>query len=252
MSVSLCVNFHSEGNLAHKSALSAERVANCARSRGVEVQLVSVLDKADPKTINAVRSSGVLWDQVISLEEGDLGVSRNISANTLDTDFIAFLDGDDLCGKDWILAAVDHWTSRGLTQAVLHPEYVYYFDEGDFDSPPEIAKLKSYWFKHVSSDFRDSIPDSLYWQNVYTSNFFTSRDFLVRNPLPKRCIDHGFGYEDWTWNLETLLKGVSHEVVEGTVHLVRITGRETLNLSNSRLGLLPDLDNHWALLHHSP
>jgi glycosyltransferase involved in cell wall biosynthesis len=186
---------------------------------------------------------------VIELAEGDLGASRNFAAKNLHTDYIAFLDGDDLCGKDWVLASVEHWQSKGLTQAVLHPEYIYYFDESDFNNTPEIAKLKSFWFRHVPSDSYEFDPRVLFWQNIYTSNFFTSREFLVNNPLLKKCVEHGFGIEDWAWNHRTILDGIAHQVVEGTVHMVRTTGKETLNASNLRMGLLPDLDNHWGWMH---
>jgi hypothetical protein len=249
MSVSLCVNYHTEGYLALKSALSAQKVVNFARSNGIDARLVAILDNSDDLTTEMVTESNVKWDEIISLHEGDLGEARNIAAKTLSTKFVSFLDGDDLCGKEWLTKSANHWTRYQVENAVLHPEFVFYFDERDYDSPLKLRAMKSFWFKHVETADEEFVGEALNWNNVYTSNFFSLREFLVDNPLPKKCEQHGFGVEDWTWNQRTVLQGVPHQIVQGALHLVRVTGLESLGLSNFRKGLLPDFENHWITMH---
>jgi glycosyltransferase involved in cell wall biosynthesis len=220
-----------------------------ARSNDIDARLVAILDNADDATTEMVKESDVKWDDIISLHEGDLGEVRNVAARRLSTKFISFLDGDDLCGKEWLTRSVDHWTRDQVENAVLHPEFVYYFDERDYSSHPEINHMRSFWFKHVGTSARGFIPEALYWNNIYTSNTFLLREFLVDNPLPKKCEQHGFGVEDWTWHQRTVLQGIPHQIVEGAVHLVRVTGAESLGSSNFRKGLLPDFEDHWKTMH---
>ncbi|MFM7009291.1 MAG: hypothetical protein ACKO0Z_08190, partial [Betaproteobacteria bacterium] len=47
--------------------------------------------------------------------------------------------------------------------------------------------------------------------------------------------------EDWSWNLQTLAEGVSHNVVNGTVHLIRVKQAGSLGRANVAEGLLPKL-----------
>ena len=249
MTVSLCVNFHSEGHLAHKSSISAELVAKRARVDGVDTQLVAILDRADTTTARSVENSGVAWDDVMKLNSGDLGEARNIAARSLRSEFVSFLDGDDLCGENWIAESFSFWKSENLAQAILHPEYVYYFHENDYETPPVLTELKSFWFRHVNTEPSSVQQVALSWNNTFTSNSFGLRRTFVDNPFIRRCLDHGFGIEDWSWNQRTSRDGISHMVVPRTVHLVRVTGGTSLGSLNFQNGLLPDFDNHWERLH---
>ena len=48
--------------------------------------------------------------------------------------FLAFLDGDDLWGADWLRNAYGSATETDApARAIWHPRYLYYFTEGDFE-----------------------------------------------------------------------------------------------------------------------
>ncbi len=249
MQASICVNYHSEGPLARKSAKSARRVVDYARVRGISAQLVAVLDRPDDITMNYVTDAGVDWDEILVTDFGDLGKARNFATQSLSSDFLSFLDGDDLCGETWLFDALTFWESNNLETGILHPEFVYYFDERDYDVDPASGRKASFWFRHLSSTAETFDEAALFWNNVYTSNNLAPRELLLEYPLIARCVQHQIGVEDWQWNQKTLAAGISHLAVPGTVHLVRVTAAESLSGANSRLGLLPDFGDHWKSAH---
>lgn len=249
MRVSLCVNYHSEGLLARKSALSALKVKEFALQMGIQVELVAVIDRPDVLTKTTIEQVPFVWDKVIYPDCGDLGQARNIATDQLESEFVSFLDGDDLCGMKWLVECWNFWINEGLNEAILHPEYVYYFDERDFTSDHAMEWRRSFWFRQVSTSSSEFQAKALGWNNVFTSNNFTSRNTLKQNPLPSKCVKHGYGVEDWSWNYTTYSSGIEHLVVPNTVHLVRVSDSESLSSQNTKLHLLPDLDKHWEFLH---
>lgn len=248
MDVALCINFHGEGVVARRSARSGFLAVQAARESGADAGLVAVLDRADETTRHHVLSCGVEWDRVIETDCGDLGEARNEAARGLDTQYLSFGDGDDLTGVDWLIEAHRTALQQVDDNFVLHPEYVYYFAEWDFATQSPNASpspgTASFFLRHEASTSADFDPRNLRFNNLFTSNAFVARSFLIRNPLPARCLAHGFGVEDWTWNALTVWAGVRHLVIPDTVHLVRLKKSGSLGAQNASLGLLPDLVAH--------
>jgi hypothetical protein len=240
----MVLNFHRERHYAVVAAASAIDAVNYARSLGRDVRLACVLDRPDRDTLQAVNDAPIDWAFVEKLDNGDLGKSRNDAVDMVDAGAIAFMDGDDLCGHFWLaaaLTALDHVAAP----AVLHPEFVYYFDETDFLAQSQSilpsASSKSFWLRHVGSDDPTFNTDLLRFNNVFTSNSVAWRDVYVEYPFLQVDDEKGFGVEDWTWNAMTLTQGIPHLVVPDTVHMVRVKARGSLGQDNLRRGLLPDL-----------
>jgi hypothetical protein len=244
----LCINFHQEGLVAYRSSVSASVAVQSAKEAGIPTALVAVLDRPDSRTRRIVLESGVAWDEILETDYGDLGGARNAAVDAVDARFISFGDGDDLTGADWVVEAYKYGAQQADDNFVLHPEYVYYFAEWDFDVHSVAAQpsssASSFFLRHKSS-VDPTFDDRLFWfNNLYTSNALAPRSLLVKRPLPERCLEHGFGVEDWTWNAWTTWTGIRHLVVEDTVHLVRLKRSGSLGAENLRLGLLPDLQGH--------
>ena len=226
--LSLVMNFHREGILAHWSLLAFSRMRECATRAGLTVQLVAVLDRSDEATRHMVAKHPevVKGDQVLVVDNGDLGLSRNAGVRSADADFIGMLDGDDFCSANWLAQALR--TARTLgDSAVVHPDYVVSHgsihllgrcvDQLSDDFPTEAC------FKHHP------------WVSVVVAERGVFDEIQYR---PTRTSETGFGYEDWDWNLEVLASGRKHTVAPETCLFYRRRGDSMLASMHSRQALV--------------
>lgn len=211
MSISAVVNLHREGRLAHYALSSAWRAVEHARGNGIAAKLLILLDRPDASTVEAAdrwRDRGV---DVRYADVGDLGAARNRAVELSTAEWIAFLDGDDLWGEQWLSLAYDAATSNpdASTLDVWHPEKSVVF--GDHQS---------------IIHHHDSASEQFSWarfrlHNAWTALCFVSRANAQALPYPRNELADGFGYEDWSWNVEVLRRGGRHRVVPNTVHAIR-------------------------------
>lgn len=205
------INLHHEGLLAHTSVLSAIRAAEVARAAGLTVELLVVADSPDPETQAYVESLEAPGLSKVFTDVADLGRARNAGVQNTCADYVAFLDGDDLWTADWLKSAYA-CAAADERQVVWHPEASLFF--GEVDEP--------YWLMHPDMD-----DDAYAWlrlasRNLWTALAFTARQLLETVPYAASNLQNGFGFEDWSWNAQTIASGVIHKVVPGTSHLVRI------------------------------
>ncbi|MDW3177667.1 MAG: glycosyltransferase family A protein [Acidimicrobiia bacterium] len=208
--VAAVVNLHREGLGALPSIISAWRAVEHARSSGIDCSLTLVLDRADTPTSSLAdewRRRGV---EIIVSEHGDLGLSRNLAVSSVDSTWVAFLDGDDLWGEHWLAKAHEAGENEGETDepTAWHPALNFIF--GDHHSVVH----------HV-----DSTDDTFSWSrlrlhNQWTALCFARRDLLAHLPYPSNNLERGFGFEDWSWNIEVLRLGGRHRVVPETCHFI--------------------------------
>jgi glycosyltransferase involved in cell wall biosynthesis len=210
---SICgvINVHREGLLAHASIRSALLAAQRARTQGLSVELLVVADCPDPETRAYLEGLNEVRLQVVVTDVDDLGLARNVAVQRSNSDFIAFLDGDDLWAANWLEAAHAS-ASVDLRPIVWHPEGSLFFGEG----------VEPYWLMHPDMD-----DDAYLWlrlasRNLWTSLAFASRSVFKEVPYRRSDVRQGFGFEDWSWNAQTVARGFLHKIVPGSVHLVRI------------------------------
>lgn len=248
--VTLVVNYHQEGHLANVSAASARLAAEVAGLRGVKVQLLAVLDRPDKLTRQVVEASVGVWDSVLECGYGDLGLARNYAVDHVTTRWMAFMDGDDLCGDQWLAAAHAEALRTDSSRVFFHPEWIFYFDESDLlhqsSSHAPLPNVKSFFMKQVDCGSELFDPNLLRFNNLFTSNQFG--ETAVYSEFPFIGVDRasGFGIEDWTWNAQGIARGLKHQIVADTVHLVRVRSTDSLGKTNARENLLPDL-REWVL-----
>ena len=224
-SIAAVVNLHREGSDALPSLISAWRAVERARARDIEAQLVLVLDSPDAPT-EAVAAE---WEsraaQVLRTEVSDLGAARNVAAERLDADWLAFLDGDDLWGEDWLVAAHAMATANSpAVPVVFHPTVNIIF--GDHHS----------LLHHIDSTDPAFLWSRFHLHNAWTALSFVKRQVVVDLPYPRNDLANGFGFEDWSWNMAVLDAGGEHRVVPDTCHFIRrVDGSSLLDQSQEAL-----------------
>ena len=236
--------FHREGSLALPALASLRDQVEAANERGLSVETRAVLDRADDLTRLLVRERGSWLNDIVEADVGDLGLARNLGVQQASGAFLAFLDGDDLWGADWLRRAHEAATaSAAAARAIWHPRYLYYFTESDFGSLSINASphpnAASFIMEHIPSNSPNFDPNALFLENVWTANVFAAKEIYMDHPYNAVDRSRGLGIEDWSWNATTVRAGVPHLVVPDTVHLIRLKASGSLGQQNAAEGLLP-------------
>jgi hypothetical protein len=244
--ITATITFHREGPFVVPALASMADLVTTARALGIVVEARAILDRADEQTRHLVAVRGGWLDTVEEVSFGDLGLSRNAGTRAAQGDFLAFLDGDDLWGEDWLRLAYEAAIVAPEPEEVIwHPQFLFYFREGDFDrhsvnSVPHPA-AGSQFMEHMSSEDPSFKPGTLLLNNVWSANAFAARSLHERFLYKAVDRNTGFGVEDWAWHLETLWAGIPHNIVADTVHLIRVKEGGSLAQQNVAEGLLPPL-----------
>jgi hypothetical protein len=206
--ITAIVNLHREGELARSSLQSLMFTKKSAEAKGLQVQVVAVLDKADLTTRNVCRDFERDGMSTVHCSFGDLGSARNAGISAALGDWIAFLDGDDLWCDQWLVRA--HGCAMTDNRCIVwHPEVNLYFGEREF------------MLVHIDMEDASFDLSNLAFRNYWTALAFARRRLHVEVPYSKSDPNLQLGYEDWGWNMQTIAIGAIHKVVPGTVHSIR-------------------------------
>jgi glycosyltransferase involved in cell wall biosynthesis len=206
--ISLVINAHSEGRLLHPTLKSALEAIACARDGSLSVQLLIVLDSPDSATREYCAKFLPSEARVVEVSVKDAGLARNAGVETAEGRFIAFLDGDDLLGRNWLLAAHRFITAEAR-ELILHPSLIVYFEGRN-----------AVW-RLLDQDDPGFSKAILLEHNLWPALSFGRRSTYRAVPFRAADRQNGFGYEDWLFNCDTVARGIVHRVVPHTVHCVR-------------------------------
>ena len=217
--VSIVVNTHREGVLAHPTFRSLARACRAAVDTGIRVEVVVVLDRADeaPRSyVDSLETEQVFEPptevRVLEVDHGDLGLSRNAGMRLARGSVAGVLDADNLVGANWLVAGVA--AVRADPDAVVHPEIVVSFGE-----------RRTLW-PSINTDDPRFRPELLRSHNYWDAFSLARRSTYLR--VPWAASGPGWGPEDWHWNIETVAAGTRHVVARHTALFYRAKGADSL------------------------
>ena len=214
--ISIIIPVHHIGRLAHPTMRSLFRAIDYANLNGLTSEIVIVMDRPDEKTRKYFSRYKKADFPLVTVDFGDLGLTRNFGVKLSSGKYITFLDDDDLYCKNWIYESV-----RSLEESndnvIVHPEYHIAFGADNF-----------IWRQVSSNNKNEFNAVNLIEYNAWDAVCATTREILLKYPYQTTTAGEGFGFEDWLFNCETLSAGIEHVIVPGTVLFVRIKKSSSL------------------------
>lgn len=207
--VTAVINAHREGLMLTSTLESVSHAVKAANAENMSVDVIALADVPDDLTMGVLQSFNDLPMEVLVGSNGDLAESRNEAVSYAKGEFVAFVDGDDLWGEEWLVRAVKA-ARMEPRECVWHPEVNLYFSD-----------THQWLFHHPDMDEKDFD----LWQQLVTNHWtalsFARRSVYLKYPYVRNEISKGTGYEDWSWNCTTIAHGIVHKTVPDTCHFIR-------------------------------
>ena len=123
--ITLIVNIHSGTSYLARTMLSIEEAASYADGLGIHCELLFVMDRSPAETLawaKAYRSDVFATRNMIEVDNGSLGLSRNEGLNAACGEIILFCDEDDLISYN-LIAELYSTAKISGSHTVVVPEY---------------------------------------------------------------------------------------------------------------------------------
>ena len=237
--LTVIITAHAEGLLIHKTLLSVFRALVHIEAAKIPYEILVHIDNGDEATAGYLdRYSGDPRFRLVNSDFGDLGLSRNRAISEAQGEYVAILDGDDLVSENWLIAAWQlvkgHERDNTDEQMIIaRPEAILSF------FPPEGGDWPVCVQYNTDSGSREYEAIRMISSNPWPPTLLARREVLLTTDYQQN--KRGFGYEDFTFNADTLAKGIRHLVVPETVLFYR---RKTD-------GVLAQLSSNKAVYHYS-
>jgi glycosyltransferase involved in cell wall biosynthesis len=194
--------------MARAAIESMLAAADFAADRGVVVQTLVIADRATEGTIEIVN----LYQSRLRIEHvnvGDPGVARNFGAEIADSEYVSFFDGDDAAGETWLFNA--YLVARKNPLNIVHPHIAIHFGDPKTQHICEFVPMTD---KFVRRNF-------FIYANLFPVVHMCKKSTCLAVPYRKSDLQAGFGYEDWTWNRDTVGAGYQHVIARDTIYFAR-------------------------------
>jgi len=195
---------HREGRLCVPSIRSFAAAIAAARTGGLQIEPLAVIDDGDPLTRELFAASLNEMAKIIECRHADQALARNTAIDVATGRYIAFLDGDDLWAQDWLIRSFEYLKDQP-PHHIAHPNYNYYFDD------------RHGIFRMIDQESQEFDIDLLRMTNFWDCLCLCPADIYRSIPFRANDVTRGWEYEDWCWNCDTVSAGMIHKVVPDTV-----------------------------------
>jgi glycosyltransferase involved in cell wall biosynthesis len=200
IAISVVLNVHREVIYYERTMRSLVEAVEYAKSFNLSVELVVVQDRPDQRTVNwfdAYDYSAFSAHQIITVENGSLGLSRNDGIRVARGEYIATYDADDLVSFNW-LARQHEEALRAGRRALIFAQYLIGFG----------------FMSHLVEYFDQKTICNLAYMDAhpYGSRVFGHRSIFEEVPYGDVRLTSGYAYEDWHFNAEVLARGIEFHI----------------------------------------
>ena len=212
MDITVSLQFHNEGWLAHPTLRALHRVVAHAEQCGKQVEVVATLDRTRDEVLRRIVRQWSGRFRAFHVHEVDLGdpaLCRNFAVQHARGRFVATHDGDNLYGENWLSRAHDLLLQR--PRAIAHPELIWIFQG-----------RSQYWVLVPLNATVDILV-----HNPWDTVCLAARE--VFEQVPYRAATRAYAYEDWAWNCDTIAAGFEHVFVPETIVAKRSKPEEDSN-----------------------
>ncbi len=219
IALSLIVTFHHEGITAYKTLLNIQELIRPFREQGIGYEIILHLDNGDEATSEVLRQQeSDSHIRVLRNSFGNPSDSRNFCVREACGRYVSIIDGDDIISANWLIDGY-RMLEKSSEPLILHVEYNITF--GLAEPEPRLWRMSD-----SRSDDEDTV--NMFTRNRWSAGIILPRTVALKHPY-KRA-NHGYGYEDWVFNMDTRHAGIKHKVVPESVQFYRIRFGSIYNL----------------------
>ncbi|MGY6250760.1 glycosyltransferase [Bosea thiooxidans] len=219
--LTVILNAHNEDVYITRTLISIEEAAVFAANLGISLELVIVLDRPTPKICEITAKAqpqGFKRKQVIQVDNGSLGLSRNDGAAAATGEWLFLQDADDLISYNGLAGLFFSAQRHG-------PHSIHVCDTlVAFGLDPHIAS-------YFDSDVITPIP--FFNAHPFVSRICCHRSLIAQQPFVDLRLTRGYAYEDWFFNSEALAKGYTFHSAPETIFFYRQRANGLLRQANT-------------------
>lgn len=213
--VSINVTAHTEGLLLYKSLRGVAACREAAEDAGIKTEVNISLDTSDGMTVRYAEqyASEHVGVNIYRVEFGDPAASRNVLISKSMGKYVAFFDGDDFFGEEYLVKAYQ-FAEKSKTPAVYVAELIVYFGA-----------------ENVVKRSLDQNSPLFHPVNLFETNYFVSSNFVSRSIYEKIQYQNngsGYGMEDWHWNTRVINEGFKFYNIPGTIFFYRRSAKNSM------------------------
>lgn len=207
--VSIVLNLHKEGIFLKRTLLSLDEALRYATSNGLTVELIAILDRADDATVKVLTEHNLsLYSkaEILTVDNGSLGLSRNDGVSSASGEYIMTADGDDLVSENFIFDTVSLAMS-GSKKTLYFPEFLFAFG------------VEYHICKYYS--LSDATPLAFIDMHPYISRLCAHRSVFEQYKFDDLRLGACYAYEDWHFNANAVANGLDIKIVPNTIIFYR-------------------------------
>jgi glycosyltransferase involved in cell wall biosynthesis len=219
--ISLVLTLHREGRFLLRTLHSLVEAADYAQASGISTEFIFVLDRCDALTksilLDFVLSKSFSNSQILEVNNGSLGLSRNDGVSVAHGKWVALCDGDDLVSYNFYANMFFAAETKGPLCVQL-PRWLMAFGAS--------CHFGEYYpLEYVT-------PLALIDAHPFISRTFAHVDLYKSLPFKNVSLSSGYAYEDWHHNAEAVANGYDFDVVNDTILFYRQRKSSLLKQAN--------------------